>query len=81
MAEAQTPRRVEAKRPEQRLTDHDRPDRFSAKTATPSSPAFKDQPKEGKITGFDFYRDPLNASRPEMTLEEIMKNESAAGPR
>src|SRR5262245_57341220 len=38
VAVAQTPRRVEAARPEQQLTDRDRPERFSAKRATPSSP-------------------------------------------
>ena len=41
----------------------------------------KDQPKEGRITGFDFYRDPLNADHPVTTLEEIMENESAARPK
>jgi hypothetical protein len=81
VAEAQTPRRAEAKRPEQRLTDQDRPERFSAKTATPSSPVFKDQPKEGRITGFDFFRDPLGADHPGMTLQEVMQNESAGKPR
>jgi len=50
VAEAQTPRQVEAKRPEQRTTDHDRPERFSAKTAIPISPALKGQPKAGRVT-------------------------------
>jgi cytochrome c peroxidase len=81
VAEAQTPRRVEAKRPEQRLTDRDRPERFAAKNAPPSSPVFKDQPKEGRMTGFDFARDPLNADHPMLTLQEIFANESAARPR
>ncbi len=81
VADAQSPRRVEATRPEQRITDHDRPERFSAKSATPSSPIFKSQPKEGRITGFDFYRDPLNAAHPMMTLQEIFENESAARPQ
>src|SRR5437868_2077509 len=81
VADAQTPRRVESTRPEQRTTDHDRSERFSAKNATPSSPVFKSQAKEGRITGFDFYRDPLNADHPMMTLQEIFNAESAARPQ
>src|SRR3954447_561443 len=81
VADAQRPRGVEATRPEQQLKDHDRPERFSAKNATPSSPVFKSQAKEGRITGFDFYRDPLNADHPMMTLQEIFQNESAARPQ
>ena len=68
------------KRPEQSKTPHDQSDQFSAKKADPSSPAFKGQPKEGQISGFDFYRDPLNADRPFMTPEEVMQKESAAKP-
>ena len=41
------------------------------------SPALKSQPKEGKISGFDFYRDPLNADRPQQSPEEIMQKEIA----
>jgi cytochrome c peroxidase len=81
VAEAQTARRVEAKRPEQRTTERDRAERFSGKNASPASPVFKDQPKEGRITGFDFYRDPLGADQPMMTLQQIMSAESAARPR
>src|SRR5262249_38077004 len=80
VADAQAAQRGEAARPEQRPTEHDRSERFSAKHATPSSPVFKDQAKEGRITGFDFYRDPLNAPQPMTTLEQIMANESAARP-
>jgi len=80
VAEAQAPRRTEKKRPEQELTDHDRAERFDPKLASPASPAFKSQAKEGRMTGFDFARDPLNADHPFMTLKEIMENESAARP-
>ena len=65
-------------RPEQVKTDHDRSDLFEDKKAPPTTSALKDQPKEGKITGFDFYRDPLNSERPLMTAEEIKAKESAA---
>jgi cytochrome c peroxidase len=76
--EAQTPRQVPATRPEQQLSQHDRSDVFKAPNAPPASPAFKDQPDEGKILGFDFYRDPLNAKQPMQTFEEIMKLDKAA---
>src|SRR5215213_2642287 len=65
--EAQRSMTPSAKRPEQTRTPHDQSDRFTAAKADPTSPAFKTQPKEGKISGFDFYRDPLNADRPFMT--------------
>src|SRR4051812_35298385 len=68
------------KRPEQSKSPHDQSDRFSAANADPSSPVFKSQPKEGKISGFDFYRDPLNADRPFMTPDEVMKKEIATKP-
>ena len=81
VAEAQTPRPAPATRPEQQKTEHDRSGAFDAKNAKPNSPATKPQPKEGKITGFDFVRDPLNADRPGLTLDEIMAKESAAKPK
>lgn len=40
--------------------------------AAPSNPrALKDQPDKGKILGFDFYRDPLNAKKPMEKPEDI----------
>src|SRR5687768_12265178 len=59
VADAQTPRPVPADRPEQKPTDHDRSDKFAAAKAMPVNSALKDQPQEGKITGFVFARDPL----------------------
>jgi cytochrome c peroxidase len=79
--EAQTPKPVPASRPEQRKTEQDQPGKFDARNAPPSSPVFKNQPKEGKISGFDFFRDPLNADRPFQTFDEIMQKESAAKPK
>jgi len=78
--EAQTPRGAPPTRPEQQKTEHDRTVGDAARKPPPASPVFKDQPKEGKITGFDFFRDPLNAERPFQTLEEIMAKETAARP-
>jgi cytochrome c peroxidase len=78
--EAQTPTPVASSRPEQTKTAHDRSTIFNAQNAKPSSPAFQNQPKDGKITGFDFYRDPLNAERPMQSPEEIMKKETANKP-
>src|SRR5207302_534876 len=45
------------------------------------SPAFKNQPEQGEIRGFDFYRDPLNAKEPMETFEAIMKADIAAKPK
>jgi len=52
-------------------------DPLAARNAKPSSPAFADQPDKGKIEGFDFFRDPLNAKKPMQTLDEIMKADVA----
>jgi len=78
--EAQSPKPVELKRVEQQPTDHDRSDKFAADNAAASSPVLKSQPEEGKINGFDFVRDPLNAPKPKTTFEEIMQAEVAAKP-
>ena len=67
-AEATTVRAVPSDRPEQQLTEHDRSDAFDTRKPAPVSPALKGQPKEGRITGFDFARDPLNADKPFTTL-------------
>jgi cytochrome c peroxidase len=76
--ESQNARDVPRKRPEQQATEHDRSDRFAPAKAAPVSPVLAGQPKQGKITGFDFYRDPLNAEQPFQKPEEIMAKESAA---
>ena len=77
---AQTPRAVPQDRPEQQRSAHDRSDRFQATQAQPSSPAFADQPDEGKVLGFDFSRDPLNAKRPMQTFDETMQADVQAKP-
>lgn len=81
VTEAQEPRTVPIERPEQKKTDHDRSDIFKAQKAKPSSPVFENQPRDGKITGFDFYRDPLGAEKPMQEPEEIMKKDIAAKPK
>jgi len=77
---AQQPSPVAATRPEQTKTPHDLSDVFQAGNAPPSSQVTKGQPKQGKITGFDFYRDPLNADRPNQPPEEIVQKETANKP-
>jgi cytochrome c peroxidase len=76
-----TPGQVPGDRPEAKLTAHDKSDKFDPKKAMPINPALKDQPNGGKITGFDFARDPLGAPQPFTTFEEVMKKESAAKPK
>jgi cytochrome c peroxidase len=77
-ADAMVQRRVNADRPEQRLTDHDRSKVFDFKQPAPLTAALNDQPKDGRILGFDFARDPLNSDEPFTTFGEIYKKESAA---
>src|ERR1700745_4110340 len=46
----------------------------------PPSPAFRNQPGQGKVSGFDFYRDPLNASHPYESPDAIMQTLSTQKP-
>jgi cytochrome c peroxidase len=78
--EAQRSIQPTAKRPEQTKSSHDQSGEFSAANADPASPVFKTQPKEGRISGFDFYRDPLNADRPFLSPDEVRKKETDAKP-
>ncbi len=78
--DAQTPRSVPITGPEQQLRAHDRSAAFAAPNAQPSSSAFANQPEQGRMEGFDFYRDPLNSKKPMMTFEEIYKADVAAKP-
>ena len=65
--------RPAATRPEQAKNAHDQSNVFSANSAQPASEVSKDQPKSGRITGFDFYRDPLNADQPNINPDDIVK--------
>ncbi|HEX2230132.1 MAG TPA: cytochrome B6 [Candidatus Binatia bacterium] len=79
--DAQIPRQVESKRPEQQKNNHDQSNIFEGTNAPPSSPVLETQPDQGKMLGFDFARDPLNAKRPMQPAEEIMKNDIAEKPK
>jgi cytochrome c peroxidase len=81
VTEAQESRSAPIERPEQRKTEHDRSGIFEAQKAKSSSPAFLDQPRDGKILGFDFYRDPLGSEKPMQEPEEMMKKDIAAKPK
>ncbi len=77
---AQEPSPVRIARPEQKKTAHDLSDVFNSTNAKPSSTVFKDQPKQGKNSGFDFYRDPLNSDRPNQPVDEIVQKLMADKP-
>lgn len=79
--EAQTPRKVAVTRPEQKKSKHDQSDVFKEDNAPPSSPVIDEQPEKGRMNGFEFYRDPLGASKPKMTFEEIYKADVEAKPK
>lgn len=81
LRESQTPRDVPRERPEQELNEHDRRLREALPAAPLADSSIAGQPAGGKILGFDFYRDPLNALRPGMTLQEIMQADQADRPK
>jgi len=78
--QAQQASAVKPTRPEQQKTPHDSSDVFDASKAEGVSSVLQTQPKQGKLSGFDFARDPLNADRPMQKPEEIMQKETAAKP-
>src|SRR6185369_16048228 len=78
--EAQKPRSPAPDRPEQVRTTHDQSGIFNAANAKPASDVSESQPKMGKVSGFDFYRDQLNSDRPMTSPDEIMKKETANRP-
>ena len=78
VATAQQASPADGSRAEQQKTDHDRSDVFDSTQAQPASPVFEKQPKQGKISGFDFFRDPLNADKPFENPDDVVKRESAA---
>lgn len=81
VADAQTPVPAPADRPEQQKTAHDQGVAEAAPQPAPLSAAFKGQPKDGRNSGFDFARDPLNSDRPMTTFEEVMKADVAEKPQ
>ncbi len=74
-------KQVPEKRPEQKVTSHDESDIFSGTKPAPISGALKSQPKEGRMLGFDFARDPLNSDVPMTDPAEIVKQETEARPK
>lgn len=78
--QAQEGKSVAVKRPEQKRSEHDQAKIYTAKAADGVSPALKDQPAEGDITGFDFYRDPLNADRPMKSFDEVYQQDVKEKP-
>jgi cytochrome c peroxidase len=77
---AQRPSAVAEKRPEQAKNAHDRSDVFDAREAPPSSPVFRTQPKQGRNSGFDLYRDPLNSDKPNQDPYAILQQLLARKP-
>src|SRR5262245_56936159 len=73
-ARQQIPARVT--RPEQTKTTHDQSLVFKPTHAAPASEVSARQPNSGKVSGFDFYRDPLNAPVPGISPDDIMKEET-----
>lgn len=80
-ADAQTPREVPIERPEQKKTKHDSSDIFKPDKSPPISKALSDQADEGQMLGFDFYRDPLGATKPGLRFEDVYKALSEAKPK
>jgi len=81
VAEALVEKAPARQRPEQQLTEHDRSDIFDPTKPAPINGALKDQPNAGRITGFDFARDPLGAEQPFTMLGDVMKKEGDARPQ
>lgn len=77
---AQTTAEGRSDRPELKRSKHDASDRFTVDKAAPITAALNDQPQKGDITGFDFYRDPLNADRPGKTFKEVMQQDVEEKP-
>jgi cytochrome c peroxidase len=80
VSRAQTTASVQTGRPEQNKSAHDGSRIFDANNAPANSTVSNGQPNAGKITGFDFYRDPLNADRPNLKPEDVMNKEIAGKP-
>lgn len=78
---AQRPQEAPITRPEQQKTSHDRSDDFNPNNALPTSEALVDQHDGGKFLGFDFYSDPLGATKPGMTFEDFYQAGVANQPK
>src|SRR4029077_10797103 len=81
IAQAQTAKEAPVERPEQKKTAHDLSDVFNPTNAVPSSEALTNQQDRGQMNGFDFYRDPLGATRPGMTFDDFYRAGVANKPQ
>jgi hypothetical protein len=81
IAQAQTPKEAPMERPEQKKTAHDLSDVFNPSNAVPSSEALTNQQDRGQMNGFDFFRDPLGATRPGMTFDDFYRAGVANKPQ
>jgi cytochrome c peroxidase len=79
--DAQTERAVPKERPEQKKTAHDLSDIFTPSKALPTTGSLHDQTDEGQFLGFDLYKDPVGATKPGMTFDDIYKALVAAKPK
>jgi cytochrome c peroxidase len=79
--DAQTPQPSKHQRVEQQQNDHDTSSIFEAGKAEPTSRDFKDQPDQGRVLGFDFYRDPFNSMKPMQSPDAIMQADIEAKPK
>lgn len=52
---------------------HDRSRVFDPNRPAPLTRGFENQPDAGRMLGFDFSREPLNAKYPMQPFEEIMR--------
>ncbi|MBL8497434.1 cytochrome B6 [Nitrosomonas sp. JL21] len=75
--EAQTVQSAPNPSKEQKKSEHDRSEVFSPSKAAPITVDLNNQIDKGKATGFDFSRDPFNASKPKQTFDEVMKKDIA----
>src|SRR5262249_55926378 len=80
VARAQQAPAANGERVEQKKSAHDRSDTFDARKAPPSSPVLASQPGHGRITGFDFYKDPLNADKPGLDPAALLQQALVAKP-
>lgn len=81
ISQAQIPREVPIERIEQRKTQHDLSNLFASTQAVPSAVGLLNQPDQGKVLGFDFFRDPLNAKRLQQPADEILRADLADRPK
>ncbi len=79
--DAQTPQPSKQQRVEQKQNEHDKSSVFEAAKAGPSSADLKNQPAEGKMPGFDFYRDPLGSMKPMESPAAVMQADIEAKPK